>query len=352
MKFLVPFTPAQSVILKILTDQEPKLGAVQFPYVHPHYTEPVLAALGPIARVHRTMENVLTLDTCRYCIRDEKMSAQMEVWQAQREIRERLQMQQVYYNGAPQRYTWLNQPCASDDTPFTLEFSFDVKDVPQSDCYVVIEKASNFVVELNHQPCTRAEGYFMDHQMCRFLLPKLEPGTQTLTISGKYRQEMELEDIYIIGDFAVSPDRKIVEESEEIHFGDWCLQGYYHYPGSLVYEFDFSCEKKEENKRYTLKMGDYTATLGVVVLNGETVGYLVGNTEDHLDLTQFIQTGENHLEIEMVGSPRNMFGPFHQTYTGCSRISWADFRTEGRFHTPAYVLKPYGIEGQITITES
>ena len=59
---------------------------------------------------------------------------------------------------------------------------------------------------------------------------------------------------------------------------------------------------------------------------------------------------ENLLELEIVGSPRNMFGPFHRAYTGCSRISWADFRTEGRFHTDG-VLKPYGIFEQSYICE-
>ena len=59
---------------------------------------------------------------------------------------------------------------------------------------------------------------------------------------------------------------------------------------------------------------------------------------------------ENSVELCVVGSPRNMFGPFHQTYTGCSRISWEDFRTTGRFYTPDYVLEPYGLMGQITIS--
>ena len=57
------------------------------------------------------------------------------------------------------------------------------------------------------------------------------------------------------------------------------------------------------------------------------------------------------LEIEVSGSPRNMFGPFHQSYTGCSRISWADFRTEGMFHTDGKVLEPYGMMGQSYICE-
>lgn len=349
MKFLLELTPAQSQIVMIKTDETPVFGKSEFPYEHPHYTEPVFAALGPVAKVRRTMENVLTLDTCRYRIRGEEMSEEMQLWKAQEEIRERLQMQQIYYNGAPQRYFWLKTPCEGDETPFELEFDFEVSEAPENPCYAVIEKADEFTVKLNGNPCAYTEGYFIDHKMNRFLLPDMKAGVQRLTVSGKYRHEIELEDIYIIGDFAVDNSRNICRESGKLHFGDWCFQGYAHYPGGIVYEFDFPCEMLKDQK-YILKMGEYRATLGIVRLNGETAGYLVGNTVDSLELTKYMKMGNNHLEIEIAGSPRNMFGPFHQTYTGCSRISWADFRTEGKFYTPDYVLEPYGIQGQITIT--
>ena len=348
MRFIASFTPAQSLIFIINTDEKPDVGNVEFPYEHPHYTEPVLAALGPAAKIRRTMENVLTLDTCRYRLNNEEMSAVMEVWKAQKEIREKLNMQQIYYNGAPQRYFWLNIPCEKDGVFFELEFEFDVKNVPVNDCYVVIEKAGNFTVKLNSEPCIIEDDYFIDHEMNRFRLPEMNRGRQKLSISGKYNQAMELEDIYIIGDFAVDTDRCICSENEKIHFGDWCLQGYYHYPGSIVYEFEFLYNENSDKKKM-LKMGDYKATLGVVRLNGKVTGYLMGNTVDSIELTEYIQKGNNHLEIEIIGSPRNMFGPFHQAYTGCSRISWADFRTEGKFYTNDYVLEPYGIFGQITI---
>ena len=50
-----------------------------------------------------------------------------------------------------------------------------------------------------------------------------------------------------------------------------------------------------------------------------------------------------------MGTPRNLFGPLHQKYTGCTRISWADFRTEGIFYTPDYVLHPYGLMDQVRL---
>ena len=107
----------------------------------------------------------------------------------------------------------------------------------------------------------------------------------------------------------------------------------------------------ERQKRYELKLGDYRGTLGKVTVNGKNAGILIGNPRKNVDITDFLTTGSNAIDIQIIGSPRNMFGPFHQKYTGCSRISWEDFRTAGEFHTDSYVLKPYGLQGQIVIAE-
>ena len=348
IRFLAEFTPAESWIWFLDTGEEPLLGDVEFPYVHPHYADPVFAALGPAARVHRTMENALTLDRCSYSLGEEPFRAEMEVWKAQKEIRERLSMQQVYYNGAPQRYSWLGKEAPGDGTPFALCFSFEVKEEIKGACYAVVEKSEKFSLTLDGTPLAMADGFFIDHAMKKWALPPLTAGSHQLVIRGEYTQEIELEDIYIIGGFAVDMERKICRESGKLHFGDWTLQGYLHYPGSMVYEFSLP-PKQEKDKQYLLKMGEYRATLAEVKINGKSAGILMGNTEKELDITEYLGDKENLLELCVVGSPRNLFGPFHQTYTGCSRISWADFRTEGRFYTPEYVVEPYGVMGQITV---
>ncbi|MCD7745182.1 MAG: hypothetical protein LUI13_07895 [Lachnospiraceae bacterium] len=104
--------------------------------------------------------------------------------------------------------------------------------------------------------------------------------------------------------------------------------------------------------RLLLQMGEYRGTLIKIRINGKPAANLVGNAFGRPDLTEYLNLPMNDLEIEVVGSPRNMMGPFHQAYTGCSRISWEDFRTEGRFHCDDYVLEPYGLMGQIAIVVS
>lgn len=349
--FLAEFSPAQSGVWFLETEKEPDLGSAGFPYEHPHYAEPVFAALGPCAKVHRTMENALTLDRCAYALGNDAYGAEMEVWKAQKEIREQLSMQQIYYNGAPQRYSWLKQEDGNlkKGIPFGLCFTFEVREAIESCCYAVIEKSEHFRVFLDKEELKYTGGFFIDHGMEKWEIERLAPGIHKLIITGNYTEELELEDCYLIGDFAVDTQRRICKERDRIHFGDWTSQGYFHYPGSLVYEFSLP-PKEQDQKRYVLKLGEHRATLVSVTVNGKMAGILMGNTEKKLEITDYLENETNTLELCVVGSPRNLFGPFHQSYTGCSRISWADFRTEGRFYTQEYVLEPYGLFGQIYIT--
>ena len=362
--------------------------AATFPYRHPHYTDPVLATFGPDAKLRRTMENVLTIDKCTYelgvasenkicdgnaMVEDKDLdaiveqvsefrhgselseagsvceSAEMEIWQAQKEIREKLRMQQVYYNGAPQRYTWVDQPHPADGTPFTMHFRFNVAEDISSECSFVIEKPYGLEVYFDGVKCAQTGKWFIDKDMRCFGLPALSKGVHRITIKGSYDQKRELEDVFVIGNFAVDMSGNISREKEILHTGDWSMQGYVNYPGGMIYQY--KVPQLISDKQVLLHLGEWRGTLLKVRVNGKEAGFHFEKKNCVTDVTGLFEKEENTLEIEVSGSPRNMFGPFHQSYTGCSRISWADFRTEGMFHTDGKVLKPYGMMGQSYICE-
>lgn len=327
---------------------EAAAGSAAFPYVHPHAADAVIAALGPVAEVRRTMKNVLPLDLCTYSLRGEADKEVMPVWQAQRRMREALSFPQIYYNGAPQRYTWLKEYQGQAGVPFSLTFSFTVKERPGGPLYAVVEKPEKLALTCNGRPCIMERESFLDCDMKLFLLSGVTEGEQTLTLSGMYTADMELEDMFLIGEFAVDADRAVAAERGRLRFGDWCLQGYPHYPGSIVYRF--TLPPYTGDRRLCLKTGAFSGTLLKAAVDGREAGILL-HAGERLLLPERDWTKPGLLELTLVGSPRNMFGPFHQSYTGCSRISWEDFRTKGRFYTPDYVLKPYGIMEQMFLCE-
>ena len=63
-------------------------------------------------------------------------------------------------------------------------------------------------------------------------------------------------------------------------------------------------------------MGEFEATLIELKVNKKSVTYLLKDSARKVDITDYLLDRENTIELCVVGSPRNMFGPFHQTYTG------------------------------------
>lgn len=319
-----------------------------YPYAHPHRSENLFAVLGPTAPFTRTMPNALVLDRCSYSLNGSPLSPEMDLWRAQREMRAALGMQQVYYNGAPMRYLWVEEEKKKAGTPFELRLTFSVREEPDGPCRLAMEFPEGLEALCNGIPCQRDGGWYVDKALQTLTLPQLKPGENVIQIRGTYRGHMELEDLFVIGDFAVNGNREIVREGDALRLGDWCLQGYPHYCGEMVYHFSAPGHRREDG-RVILALGAHSAALVQVVVNGRTAGHLFGNGYNTLDLTPFLEDRENAIDLRLVGSPRNLFGPLHQKYTGCTRISWADFRTEGALYTPDYVLHPYGLLEQVKL---
>ncbi|MFC4303331.1 glycosyl hydrolase [Cohnella boryungensis] len=303
------------------------------------------ASLGPLSSFTRTMPNALVLDKCAYRLGgpDGAWSEELEVWQAQREVRDRLGMRQVYYNGLPQRYKWADHPHPGDGAKLELRFRFQVHVLPDQEVYLALEEADRIEVELNGLRSESApEGWFMDRAIRRVRLEGLRLGDNELLLSCDYLNRMELEDCYLIGDFGVSPERAIIAEPSKLRFGDWGLQGYFHYAGSMIYHFEFDC-RLEEGERAILHMGEYSAVTLDVSVNGQEAGSIPWRAANGLDVTAFLKNGSNRIDIEAAGSPRNLFGPFHQARGAVPSTGWESFRVEGGEYTPEYLVHPYGI---------
>jgi len=304
--------------------------------------------IGPTCAFHRTDPNVLTLDKCRYRLEDDDWSDEMDVWRAQQMIREKLGMRQVFYNGLPQRYRWALQPHPSDGARVELRFSFAVRTVPANCVHLLLEKSEWLRVMLNGQAVEpAADGWYLDQAFHRIALPLLQIGLNELILSvNGYANFMEIEDCYLIGDFAVSPAREIGSEPSSLHFGDWTRQGYLHYAGGIVYH---AAIDYETGTCAALVLGETRAVDVALHVNGKIVGHIPWSSANHFNLTPHLQPGSNQLGIEVVGSPRNMLGPLHLAPGRERWTDWRSFRRTDATYTPDYVVNPWGLFGQVKI---
>jgi hypothetical protein len=301
------------------------------------------ASFSPDCMVRRNMPNALTLDICRWRLRDGPESEEMEVWQAQAQIRESLGMVQISHNGIPQRYTWINKPHPQDGTEVSFVFHFDTA-WPARGLDLVLEDAESYRIFLNGSEVSKQKkGWFLDRAFDRIPLPPLQAGENRLELFCAYRNRMQVEDIYLTGEIGVDTARRIIPENNHIRTGDWTLQGYPHYAGSLSYEWDFLYQTAGEGVRIILKLKSFTATAVIVSVNGHRYE-MPWKAAAEADITDALVTdSENRIAVEVLGSPRNLLGPFHLAQGETENTHDSSFRTRGLEHTAGYYLHPYGL---------
>lgn len=345
MRLRTSFEAEETQVFYINVQEAPKtLETLPIPYHHPHAAVNLIYGFPSICPIELTHENALTLDMCRYRIADEHWSDELPVWVAQKQIRERLGMQAIFYNGAPQRYLWIHD---EKSCSVSLQFSFEVENLPETSCFVVIEKSQHMTIQCNSTHCVKTDAWFIDKDFLKHRIVSLQKGENILQIDLSYTTATELEDIYIIGLFGVTPERQIVSLPTSLRRGDWTLQGLFHYAGNCRYTYTIpKLQKVDEGKKLMLKLGSFKGALAIVHIAGNESIYAFQETA--ILLSGLLDpTVETQLTIEIIGNLRNLLGPLHRAADVCTRISWEDFHPNKPLYTHTYTIEPMGLIGEV-----
>ena len=342
------FNPEETKVFAIDPSLPCATEVLEDSYHHPHETLSLVESLSPVSPISLSMENALPLDTCQFSLEGEPWTEEMPIWIGQKQLRQRLGMRPIHYNGAPQRYGWVKTIDHNASVPLRLRFQFFVAVIPEDPVSIAIEKSKGFQVFCNKLPCTPTEIPFVDHFLYKHTIQSLTLGWNELIIDLAYTEDIELEEIYLAGRFGVNPERQITSFPTCLHRGDWCFQGLFHYPGSVTYHYTMSGIPINGNQVY-LRLIDFRGALAVVRINDGQPLYAL-RSGDTLRISHLLHPDtENKVDIEIVGNLRNLLGPFHRAGASCSRISWEDFRTEGSNYSPAYSVEPMGLLGEVVV---
>lgn len=122
----------------------------------------------------------------------------------------------------------------------------------------------------------------------------------------------EVEPAYVVGDFGVAmadPLRgKIVAEPDKLKVGSWTTQGYPFYSGRMVYKAEIDMEHDETA---LLRLIRPSGTLYKVRLDGKDAGSILWRPWE-LALPSPSESGPATIEIEVVSSLQNSWGPLHE----------------------------------------
>lgn len=287
--------------------------------------------------------NALTLDLCRYRIDGGEFAGPIPVIKLQEMLLE------------------LQRPCQVE-----LEFIFQVDTDPNScrELYAVIEDAHRYQITVNGQRVPQEDqGDYKDPAFRKLSIkPFVRRGENVLrmwvefhqpqkvydvlfgkdvyeTEKNKITYEVELESIYLLGDFGVYSQTPFIRKERKALItkgpfvireaptcftsGDFTTQGCLFFAGTMTLTQNLYL-KKEAGKRIYLDFGGQNAPLVKVFVND----ILVKNSlwaPYGADITEAAVDGDNLIRLEVFASNRNLFGPHHHINGECYNVGPESF---------------------------
>lgn len=304
-------SPGGSLLLYLFDKRER-----EFPRSHCHSLEKEnqVVATTPLT-VRPVQPNVLVIDFCDLKLRNGNYQ-NMHIYEAD---------QLVYrHYGFPEGNPWgaaiqYKDNIVARDTMthegFSATYHFIVDDyLDCSTLKAVIERSELYTITLNGENISgQSEEWWIDPEF--HVLPigdYIRCGENSLILSIKpMKLDAELAPIYILGNFSLHSDShgwKIVPPKTVMELGSWKNQGWPFYAHEMIYEQTFAISNPVSY--YEIQLGRWSGTVAEVIVNGEPAG-IIGFQPYTLDVSKWIHSGDNRIQVKVVGSNKNLFGPFH-----------------------------------------
>ena len=189
----------------------------------------------------------------------------------------------------------------------------------------------NFSVETNgHSLDLKGSKPWIDIAFQRVRIPDgfVRSGKNEIILKTRYKENSNLEAIYLLGDFGVQlagAVRKIVPMIGKLAIGDICPQGLPFYSGRITYKVPLP----EGARR--LRLPEFGGACAKV--NGQVLGWDPFEAEVSGPVT----------EVEITLTRRNTFGPLHDTVKNRPWNGPDHWLTDGAEFSPEPVLIPSGM---------
>jgi AraC-like DNA-binding protein len=299
--------------------------------------------------------NSLTLDYCSYNIDNEGWNAPMPV----------IKLMDMLLN--------MRRSC---DIALKFNFNLDMDLKKNKEFYLVLEDADKFEMILNGNRLEyRDLGWWKDSAFRKVdIKPYIKKGVNEVVLKRRFYQapkvyevlfgknvyetelnkltyDVELESIYLVGDFGVVSESeysygerkaiftkgpfKIIDKPEVVSSGDLTEQGFNFFAGAIKLSQNIILNK-ENDRRVILNIGKPNAPLTKIYIN-EKPAKLISWAPYEADITDYVVQGENKITIQLFASNRNLLGPHHHingelhsvgpvSFTG--KWSWCDRSSE------------------------
>lgn len=281
--------------------------------------------------------NVLLLDMAEYRFDSGEWKPREEILRIDNLFRERL--------GFPLRTEAFAQPWL-DTNVEEIHHQLSLRFRINSECTIknpdlALENAKKAKIILNEKVVPiNITGWYTDRDIETIKLPDLAQGENVLEVTYPYYSKLNIEYMYLLGDFSVEvagSTSKIKESNHKITFGDIISQGLPFYGGNISYEMPITTQEGE----LTISIPNFRCPVIKVSLDGEEKGHIAFSPY-RLHLGN-VTKGNHKIVITAFGNRINTFGTIHNcnhTEHWCGPNAW---RTAGTSWSYEYQLMRMGI---------
>ena len=225
----------------------------------------------------------------------------------------------VWFSAMQFKKNILDKNNFEDGTGFKVIYKFMVDG--EFDCNgikAVLEQQYPATITINGNTVTPIQGeYYLDREFKVFAIGQyVKKGENALVIEAPRMSVFaEIEPAFIVGNFSVQPAAKgfTLNAPTTLALGSWKQQGYPFYWNAVTYTNTYNVTDLQAS--YAVKLDQWKGTVAEVTVNGKTAG-IIGWKPYMLDVTGLIKEGDNTVEVKVVGSLRNVLGPFFKEPNG------------------------------------
>lgn len=266
--------------------------------------------------------NALVLDYCEVRVGSCPWTEKLPVWKAHRVVKQ---------GGIGSHYT--------------LRYQFNVEEIP-GDLKIVVETPDTLHVTINGGALdTREGGTWLDPSFHTYDIRGLVgPGVNTIEESGILGIGTDVENCVLLGDMALDRENGFVVTAPkaEVSGFDLTREGYPFFTGHAVLSQTFQADQADG--RVYLSFSEVNATLARIIINGKEAGKLPWKPY-LVDITDFVRPGSNRVEVELITTRHNLFGPHHNKNGEVKKFCAPHIWTNEVLWTDDYYFAPVGLSG-------
>lgn len=300
-------------------------------------------------RLDRLDPNLLVLDSCQYSVDDGPWSDTMPIVQARGEIFAALGLDQIQ---GYQPWYLLKERMYPVPLPVALRYVLD-SSMDLGSAGLVVEHLGLWEVAVNGVTIpAEPTGWLWDRNFGTCQLGNaLKTGRNVIELRSTLQQDLEVEDIFVTGAFAVALEDGIhpvlTAETPVTGTGDWTVKGYPFYTGAMRYSQDLELDSAPASGA-RLRLPEVAGACALVQINDHEPKWVAWEPWE-VPVDQQLRAGSNRITIDVYTSLRNALGPFHHAHA--NSLTWVgpDEFEQGDHWSDAYVLQPHGLLGDVML---